>query len=54
MMKPPPDEADTRLVLAQAALTQRALDGDVDAMIWWLIKYGGPEWQPRDAASRLH
>jgi hypothetical protein len=28
-------------------LCERALAGDVDAAIWWLTKYGGPEWQVR-------
>jgi hypothetical protein len=38
---------EINIALAQMALTQRALAGDVDAMIWWLTTFGGPEWQLR-------
>jgi hypothetical protein len=26
-------------------LSERAMAGDVDAMIEWLTRFGGPEWQ---------
>jgi hypothetical protein len=38
---------EINVALAQMALTQRALAGDVDAMFWWLTTFGGPEWQLR-------
>jgi hypothetical protein len=33
--------------LGDLRLAQRALAGDVDAIIAWLTKFAGPEWQPR-------
>jgi hypothetical protein len=38
---------EINIALAQMVVTRRALAGDVDAMIWWLTTFGGPEWQPR-------
>jgi hypothetical protein len=28
-------------------LTERAMAGDLDCIIEWLQRFGGPEWQPR-------
>jgi hypothetical protein len=28
------------------ALVRKALRGDVNAMIRWLMTYGGPQWRP--------
>jgi hypothetical protein len=32
-------------------LARKALSGDVEAMIRWLMTYGGPQWQPGGAAA---
>lgn len=58
-MTKPPDDIPTPLadMLARAPgavdfkiwrdvqLSERAMAGDVDAMIEWLTRFGGPEWQ---------
>ena len=49
--EPEVTDADVRHALGLCALTARAIAGDMDAAIWFLIRNGGPEWQPRDDAE---